>query len=171
MESNESQDARVYIRVGDIEIELSGEQQEVDAHLMKIMEGEEWSTALAKIRSKRDSAISAAIEAAKKSGLPDRGSAFKTLIESCKIIKKPDRVLAAIHYLKDVEGIDDLPPRVIMDLFTDAKLEPPANLSLYLNRLLERNYLSIPSNSTGKNRYANLTPEGRTHLDKLSTKK
>ena len=103
MESSESQEARIYIRVGDIEIDLSGEQQEVDGHLMKIMEGEEWSTALAKIRSKRDSAITAAIEAAKNSGLPNRGSAFKTLIESCKITKKPDRVLAAIHYLKDVE--------------------------------------------------------------------
>jgi len=170
MESSESQDARIYIRVGDIEIDLSGEQQEVDGHLMKIMEGEEWSTALAKIRSKRDSAITAAIEAAKNSGLPNRGSAFKTLIESCKITKKPDRVLAAIHYLKDVEGVNDLPPRVIMDLFSDAELEPPKNLSLYLNRLFEKKYLSTPSDSSGKNRNANLTSEGRTHLDKLSKK-
>ena len=170
MESSESQDARVYIRVGDIEIDLSGEQQEVDGHLMKIMEGEEWSTALSKIRSKRECAISAAIDAAKNSGLPERGSSFKTLIESCKITKKPDRVLAAIHYLKDVEGVDDLPPRIIMDLFADAELEPPKNLSLYLNRLLEKNFLSIPSSSSGKNRNANLTPEGRTHLDKLSKK-
>ena len=168
MESSESQDARIYIRVGDIEIDLSGEQQEVDGHLMKIMEGEEWSTALAKIRSKRDSAITAAIEAAKNSGLPNRGSAFKTLIESCKISKKPDRVLAAIHYLKDVEGVNDLPPRVIMDLFADAELEPPKNLSLYLNRLFEKKYLSTPPDSSGKNRNANLTPEGRAHLDKLS---
>ncbi len=170
MESSESQDARIYIRVGDIEIDLSGEQQEVDGHLMKIMEGEEWSTALAKIRSKRDSAITAAIEAAKNSGLPNRGSAFKTLIESCKITKKPDRVLAAIHYLKDVEGVNDLPPRVIMDLFSDAELEPPKNLSLYLNRLFEKKYLSTPSDSSGKNRNANLTSEGRAHLDKLSKK-
>jgi len=170
MESSESQDARIYIRVGDIEIDLSGEQQEVDGHLMKIMEGEEWSTALAKIRSKRDSAITAAIEAAKNSGLPNRGSAFKTLIESCKITKKPDRVLAAIHYLKDVEGVNDLPPRVIMDLFSDAELEPPKNLSLYLNRLFEKKFLSTPSDSSGKNRNANLTSEGRAHLDKLSKK-
>ncbi len=170
MESSKSQDARIYIRVGDIEIDLSGEQQEVDGHLMKIMEGEEWSTALAKIRSKRDSAITAAIEAAKNSGLPNRGSAFKTLIGSCKITKKPDRVLAAIHYLKDVEGVNDLPPRVIMDLFSDAELEPPKNLSLYLNRLFEKKYLSTPSDSSGKNRNANLTSEGRAHLDKLSKK-
>ena len=107
MEVSNSQNARVYIRVGDIEIDISGEQQEVDTHLMKIMEGEEWSTALTKIRSKRETAIAAAIQAAKNTGLPNRGSAFKSLIESCNISKKPDRVLAAIHYLKDVEGIND----------------------------------------------------------------
>ena len=168
METNESKDARVYIRVGDIEIDISGEQQEVDAHLLKIMEGEEWSTALTKIRSKREGAIAAAIEAAKKSGLPDRGSAFKSLIENCNIIKKPDRVLAAIHYLKDVEGVEDVPPRIIMDLFKDSELEPPKNLSLYLNRLFEKNYLIIPKGSSNKNKYANLTLEGRAHLDKLS---
>ena len=170
MEVNNGQDSRIYIRVGDMEIEISGEQQEVDAHLLKIMEGEEWSTALAKIRSKRDSAINAAINAAKKNGLPDRGSAFKTLIETCKINKKPDKVLAAIHYLKDVEGIEDLPPRVILDLFEDSNLEPPKNLSLYLNRLLEKKHLSIPSGTSNKNRFAQLTPEGRAHLDKLSKK-
>ena len=38
METSNSQNARVYIRVGDIEIDISGEQQEVDAHLMKVME-------------------------------------------------------------------------------------------------------------------------------------
>ncbi len=170
MERNESHDARVYIRVGDIEIDISGDQQDVDSHLMKIMEGEEWSTALAKIRSKRDSAIAAAIAAAKTSGLPNRGDAFKTLIETCNINKKPDQVLAAIHYLKDVESIEDLPPRRILELFENAKLSPPKNLSLYFNRLVEKNFLSIPSNSSGKNRFANLTLEGRAHLDKISKK-
>jgi len=170
METVDTQDARVYIRVGEIEIDISGAQQEVDEHLMKFMEGEEWSTALAKIRTTRNSAIKAAIEAAKKTGLPQRGSAFKTLIENCGLIKKPDRVLAAIHYLRDVEGINDLPPRVVMDLFEEAGLEPPKNLSLYLNRLLEKGFLIIPSNSPDKNRFAILTPEGRTHLDKLSQK-
>ena len=170
METDDPQDARIYIRVGEIEIDISGAQQEVDAHLMKIMEGEDWSTALAKIRTTRNSAIKAAIEAAKKSGLPNRGTAFKALIDNCGLTKKPDRVLAAIHYLRDVEGINDLPPRIIMDIFEHAELEPPKNLSLYLNRLLEKGFLIIPSNSPGKNRFAILTPEGRTHLDKLSQK-
>ncbi len=170
METDDSRDSRIYIRVGEIEIDISGAQQEVDVHLMKIMEGEEWSTALAKIRTTRESAIKAAIEAAKKTGLPERGTSFKTLIESCGLTKKPDRVLAAIHYLRDVEGITDLPPRIIIGIFEDANLEPPKNLSLYLNRLLERGFLVVPSNSPGKNRFAILTPEGRTHLDKLSQK-
>ena len=92
METDDPQDARIYIRVGEIEIDISGAQQEVDAHLMKIMEGEDWSTALAKIRTTRNSAIKAAIEAAKKSGLPNRGTAFKALIDNCGLTKKPDRV-------------------------------------------------------------------------------
>ena len=47
--------------------------------------------------------------------LPNRGSAFKSLIESCNISKKPDRVLAAIHYLK--MKVLMMPPRVIMICF------------------------------------------------------
>ena len=51
------------IRVGDVEIDLTGSQKEVDAEMMNIREGEEWSTAIAKVRSARENAISAAIEA------------------------------------------------------------------------------------------------------------
>tara|TARA_Y100001980_G_C14555336_1_gene343661 strand:- start:2644 stop:3153 length:510 start_codon:yes stop_codon:yes gene_type:complete len=169
MATSKSHNSRIYIHVGDIEIDISGEQQDVDSHLIKIMDGEEWSIALSKIRSKRDSAIAAAIKAAKLSGIPSRGNAFKQLIDNCNISKKPDQVLAAIHYLKDVESLDDIPPRVILNLFEDSKLEPPKNLSLYFNRLVEKGYLSIPKESD-KNRYANLTLEGRVHLDNLSKK-
>ena len=70
------------IRVGDVEIDLTGSQKEVDAEMMNIREGEEWSTAIAKVRSARETAIAAAVEAAKKSGMPERGSAFRSLIEN-----------------------------------------------------------------------------------------
>ena len=74
-------------------------------------------------------------------------------------------VLAAIHYLRDVEGVHDSPPRVVARLFEDAGLEAPGNLSLYLNRLRERGLLEIPEIGGGKNRYVVLTPAGRRHLD------
>ena len=166
--SDEAGNSRVLIRVGDVEIDISGSQREVDAEMMNIRDGEEWSTAIAKVRSARETAISAAIEAAKKSGMPERGSAFRSLIENSSLTKKPDQVLAAIQYLREVEGIDDSPPRVLKKLFEDSGLAAPDNLSLYLNRLVERGFISCPPGTSDKNRYAVLTPEGRAHLDRRS---
>ena len=166
--SDEAGNSRVLIRVGDVEIDISGSQREVDAEMMNIRDGEEWSTAIAKVRSARETAISAAIEAAKKSGMPERGSAFRSLIENSSLTKKPDQVLAAIQYLREVEGIDDSPTRVLKNLFDDSGLAAPDNLSLYLNRLVERGFISCPPGTSDKNRYAVLTPEGRAHLDRRS---
>ena len=166
--SDEAGNSRVLIRVGDVEIDISGSQREVDAEMMNIRDGEEWSTAIAKVRSARETAIAAAIEAAKKRGMPARGSAFRSLIENSSLTKKPDQVLAAIQYLREVEGIDDSPPRVLKKLFDDSGLAAPDNLSLYLNRLVERGFISCPPGTSDKNRYAVLTPEGRAHLDRRS---
>ncbi|MDP6906753.1 MAG: hypothetical protein QF440_04990 [Candidatus Thalassarchaeaceae archaeon] len=166
--SDGTNDSRLLIRVSGFEIDISGSQREVDAKMLKISEGEQWSTAIAKVRSAREAAIAAAVEAAKKSGLPDRGTAFHALITNSSLTKKPDQVLAAIQYLRDVEGIADSPPRVLKDLFSDAGLEPPENLSLYLNRLLEREFIGYPPGTPEKNRFAILTPEGRAHLDRRS---
>ena len=157
--------SRIQVRVGDVEIDISGSQKEVDARMMKLRKGEEWSAALAKVRSARELAIAAAIEAARRTGLPERGSAFHSLVKNSSLRKKPDQVLAAIQFLREVEGIYDSPPRVIMDLFSDAGMNPPGNLSLYLNRLRERGFLGFPPSTPEKNRFAILTPEGRTHLD------
>jgi len=161
-------DSRVLIRVGGVQIDISGSQREVEAKMMKISAGEEWSTAIAKVRSAREAAIAAAIEAAKKSGLPERGTAFKTLLENSSLAKKPDQVLAAIQYLREVEGVNDSPPRILTKLFEDGGLSSPDNLSLYLNRLNERGFLGYPPGTPEKNRYAVLTPEGRAHLDRRS---
>lgn len=161
--------SRVLIHVGDVQIDISGSQKEVDAQMMNLREGEDWSTAIARVRSVRETAIAAAIEAAKKSGMPERGSAFRSLIDNSTLTKKPDQVLAAIHYLRDVEGIDDAPPRVLKKLFSDSGLNAPDNLSLYLNRLIERGFITCPPGANEKNRYAVLTPEGRAHLDRRSS--
>ena len=160
--------SRVLIRVGDVEIDISGSQREVDAEMMNIRDGEQWSTAIAKVRSAREAAIAAALDAAKKSGLPERGTAFHALIENSSLTKKPDQVLAAIQYLRDVEGVADSPPRVLKDLFSESGLESPDNLSLYLNRLLEKGFIGYPPGTPEKNRFAVLTPEGRAHLDRRS---
>ena len=79
------------IRVGDVEIDISGSQKEVDAQMMNIREGEDWSTAIARVRSVRETAIAAAMEAAKKNNLPERGSAFRSLIENSSLMKNRTR--------------------------------------------------------------------------------
>lgn len=162
---------RILVRVGDVELDLTGTAKEIDTRMAKEMQNEIWSSALANIRIARETAIEAAKEAARSSGLPERGSAFRTLCDNNHLNRKPDQVLAAIQYLREVEGVHDSPPRVIQQLFDDADIEHPGNLSLYLNRLVERGYLTYPAgDGNKKNRYAVLTTEGRTHLDSRSTR-
>ncbi len=161
--------ARIVITAGDLEIDVSGAAVEVDARLIQMRHDDTWSIVLQRLRDARDAAIDAAIDAARDVGLPERGFAFRSLIENCSLIKKPDQVLAAIHYLRDVEQINDSPPRVVDQLFTDAGIEPPGNLSLYLNRLKERGLLMVPVEYGDKNRFSLLTDAGRAHLDKQST--
>ena len=159
---------RISITAGEVEIDLEGSAIEVDEKLAMLRDQDTWTVLLEYIKDVRESAIETAQQAAREAGLPERGSAFRALLENCRIEKKPDQVLAAIHYLKDVEGIWDTPPRTINKLFEDAGINPPGNLSLYLNRLREREFLVIPEKMGDKNRYAVLTQAGRDHLDKRS---
>jgi len=159
---------RLTIQAGDVEIDLEGAAIQIDEQLLQTKTEHTWTVLLERIREAREAALEAAVSAARDAGLPERGSAFRALLENCALTRKPDQVLGAIHYLRDVEGINDSPPRVVNDLFTDAGIEPPGNLSLYLNRLKERNFLMVPTGKDDKNRFAILTPEGQAHLDKRS---
>lgn len=165
MEAN----SRVSVIAGDIEIDLEGAAMEVEELLILHRQDDTWTIMLDRLAQARKDALEAAVSAAKEKGLPERGSAFRVLLETCSLERKPDQVLGAIHYLRSVEGIQDSPPRVINQLFSDAKIDPPGNLSLYLNRLRERKFLVIPPGKEDKNRFAHLTEEGRAHLDKRST--
>ncbi len=162
-------ESKIIITAGDLEIDVSGATVEVDARLIQMRHDDTWAIVLERLRDARDAAIDAAIDAARDVGLPNRGSAFRALVEGCLLNKKPDQVLAAIHYLRDVENVSDSPPRVINQLFSDAGIEPPGNLSLYLNRLKERGFLIVPAEYGDKNRFSLLTDAGKAHLDKRST--
>ena len=159
---------RLTIQAGDVEIDLEGAAIQIDEQLSHIKAEHTWTVLLERIREARESAMEAAVTAAREAGLPERGSAFRALLENCALTRKPDQVLGAIHYLRDVEGIEDSPPRIVNELFIDAGIEPPGNLSLYLNRLKDRNFLMVPADKDDKNRFAILTPEGQAHLDKRS---
>jgi len=159
---------RLSIQAGDIEIDLEGATIQIDEQLAHAKAEHTWTVLLERIREARENALEAAVNAAREAGLPERGSAFRSLLENCALTRKPDQVLGAIHYLRSVEDVQDSPPRVVNQLFTDAGIEPPGNLSLYLNRLKDRNFLMVPEGHDDKNRFAILTPEGQAHLDKRS---
>ena len=159
---------RFTVQAGDVEIDLEGASIQIDEQIAQLKAEHTWTVLLERIREAREQALEAAVTAAREAGLPERGSAFRALLENCALTRKPDQVLGAIHYLRNVEGIEDSPPRVVNDLFNDAGIDPPGNLSLYLNRLKERNFLEVPSGKEDKNRFAILTPEGQAHLDKRS---
>jgi hypothetical protein len=151
-----------------MEIDLEGAAIQIDERLGHVKAEHTWTMLLDRIREARENALEAAVTAAREAGLPERGSAFRSLLENCALSRKPDQVLGAIHYLRNVENIEDSPPRIVNNLFTDAGIEPPGNLSLYLNRLKERHFLMVPEGKDDKNRFAILTPEGQAHLDKRS---
>jgi len=159
---------RLSVQAGDLEINLEGAAIQIDEQIAGLKFEDTWSVMIDRIREAREFALDAAVTAAKDAGLPERGSAFRTLLEMCSLTKKPDQVLGAIHYLRSVEHYSDCPPRTINELFEDAGIEPPGNLSLYLNRLKERGFLDIPDEHDDKNRFAILTPEGLAHLDERS---
>lgn len=159
---------RFTVQAGDVEIDLEGASIQIDEQIAQLKAEHTWTMLIERIREAREQALEAAVTAAREAGLPERGSAFRALLENCALTRKPDQVLGAIHYLRNVEGIEDSPPRVVNDLFNDAGIDPPGNLSLYLNRLKERNFLEVPSGKEDKNRFAILTPEGQAHLDKRS---
>ena len=79
-DTGEGTKARLSIRVGNSRIDLEGTEQVVTAELLKLRGDEQWSAALEKVRDTREKAFEAARIAAMQTGLPERGSAFLSLI-------------------------------------------------------------------------------------------
>jgi len=166
---DDEDNARVVVRIGSTEIDITGSQSEVSAELLELEQDEAWSGALLRLRTVRDAAIAAAVAAAEEQGLPERGSAFRALLDNCRLTRKPDLILAAIHYMREVESVADSPPRAVKRLFIDAGFTEGEianwNISLYINRLREQGRLTIPQDRPEKNRFAVLTDGGRALLD------
>ena len=166
---NNAQEARLSIRGGNAKIDLRGTEQVVTAEILKLRADEQWSSAIKKVRDRREMAFEAAREAARTSGMPERGSAFKSLVDTCRLKKKHYNILAAIHYLREVEGQIDSPPRELKQLFIDSGEDAEDvekwNISLYLNRLRDQGRLEYTVENPDKNRFMILTNEGRAHLD------
>ena len=67
---NNAQEARLSIRVGNAKIDLRGTEQVVTAEILKLRADEQWSSAIKKVRDRREMAFEAAREAARTSGMP-----------------------------------------------------------------------------------------------------
>ena len=162
---------KVSIHVGDFEFKAEGSQIEVEERLSHFKEEGVWNAMLERIQESKEFAIESASNLSKSEDLTPRGSSFRALLENYSLEGKPEQVLGALHYLRDIEELEDCPPRVINTLFEDANIDPPGNLSLYINRLKERSFIMIPDKHGDKNRYAQLTEGGRLHLEEKSATK
>ena len=161
---------KISIRVGEFEFETEGSEIEVDEKYAQFKEEGFWSIITERLEEAKDMTIDATNNASQTKSIPERGMQFRTLVENCSLEGKPDQVLGALHFLRDVEGKEDCPPRVINALFEEANIEPPGNLSLYINRLRERDFLTIPEEHGDKNRFAELTDAGQKHLETKAKK-
>lgn len=166
--SNMSGLNKISIQVGEFEFESEGSQIEVDEKFARFKEEGFWNIISERLEEAKDIAID--VSTSQQNSISERGMKFRTLVENCSLEGKPEQVLGALHFLRDVEGLDDCPPRVIIALFEQANIEPPGNLSLYINRLIEKEFLSIPKKHGEKNRFAELTEAGRKHLENKAKK-
>ena len=73
---------RIIIRVGSTEVELTGSSREVNDSWLKLKEQDTWASALSKIRTARQDAIEAARKSLSETGVPERGSAFRRLLDN-----------------------------------------------------------------------------------------
>jgi len=180
-ESGNSGIDRIYIKIGNDVIDLNGTTKEVQDEWLKIKEGGSWKSKLSSLKDARDSAVQIAAQRAIQSGIPERGSAFRRVLDSCEIEKTGDVILAAIHYLRFVEKETNTPPRELKNLVSqsqkwDVEEVEKWNLSLYINRMLEGGVsgkkqeplLEYPSGMPKKNRYVILTDAGRNYLESLT---
>ena len=166
--SNMSGLNKISIQVGEFEFESEGSQIEVDEKFARFKEEGFWNIISERLEEAKDIAID--VSTSQQDSISERGMKFRTLVENCSLEGKPEQVLGALHFLRDVEGLDDCPPRIINALFEQANIEPPGNLSLYINRLIEKEFLSIPKKHGEKNRFAELTEAGRKHLENKAKK-
>ena len=168
--SNMSDLNKISIQVGEFEFESEGSQIEVDEKFARFKEEGFWNIITERLEEAKDITIDASNSTSREQSISERGMKFRTLVENCSLEGKPEQVLGALHFLRDVEGLEDCPPRVINALFEQADIEPAGNLSLYINRLREKEFLTIPKRHGDKNRFVELPDAGRKHLENKAKK-
>ena len=77
---------RLTVQAGDIEINLEGAAIQIDEQLAAAKLDHTWTMLLERIRDARENALEAAVNAARDAGLPERGSAFRALLDNCCLL-------------------------------------------------------------------------------------
>ena len=154
-------EVKLSLILGQKEFEMVGSESEVKQKWEEMKQSDEWDAILQKIKLAKKDTEAATVVAKNELG----ADKFASLIHHSNITTKSDRILAAIFHLRDLQKLEDCPPRTIEKLFDSANLENPGNLSLYVNRLRDRGFLTIPEKFSEKNRYVILTEEGHRQLN------
>ena len=117
---------KISIQVGEFEFESEGSQIEVDEKFARFKEEGFWNIIIERLEEAKDMTIDSSNSTSREKSIPDRGMKFRTLVENCSLEGKPDQVLGALHFLRDVEGLEDCPPRTINCLLytSDAADDP-----------------------------------------------
>ena len=103
---------KISIRIGEFEFESEGSQIEVDEKYAQFKEEGFWGIITERLEEAKDMTIDATNNTSQAKSIPERGMQFRTLVENCSLEGKPDQVLGALHFLRDVEGMEDCPPRI-----------------------------------------------------------
>ncbi len=154
-------EVKLSLIIGQKEFEMIGSESEVKQKWEEMKQSDDWDVILQKIKLVKKDTDEFTVVA--KNGLA--ADKFASLIHHSNITTKSDRILAAIFHLRDLQKLEDCPPRLIEKLFDSSNLGLPGNLSLYINRLRDRGFLTIPEKFSEKNRYVILTEEGHRHLN------
>ena len=155
---------KISIRVGEFDFEAEGSQIEVDEKFAQFKQETVWDIMSETLQDAKNGATESNDSTDKEADQLERGERFSALVNDYRLVGKPDQLLGALHFLTDIEGVHDCPPRVVNELFESANIDSPGNLSLYINRLKEKKFLMIEEQHGDKNRFAKLTEAGRKHL-------
>ena len=93
---------KISIQVGEFEFESEGSQIEVDEKFARFKEEGFWNIISERLEEAKDIAID--VSTSQQNSISERGMKFRTLVENCSLEGKPEQVLGALHFLRDVEG-------------------------------------------------------------------
>ena len=98
------QDSKLSIRIGEFEFEYEGSTYEIDEKLAEFKQEGLWGVITERLQDAKEQSIDSSVSVSQEKSISQRGMKFRTLLENCTLDGKPEQVLGAIHFLRDLEG-------------------------------------------------------------------